>query len=553
MQRGNHGIYTHVTCAKKGHSVFTPTNHQELTVKFFLSKQAHKGLLLYHRLGSGKTCTSIMVADEMLRSGRVRKIYILTPGSLRKGWITEYCNVCGNDPRYLKHFFTFITYNYNVGETFATKNIDFNNSLVIIDEVHNLINGVKNRSKNSTLIYQHLMVAKCRILALSGTPIFNYVYEWPLLGNLLKPGAFPKIRQGDNLDTNAFMELFNEEEDGTLIPKNRTTMKRRMDGIVSFFPGSGTDYYPSVTHMPPLKAVMSRDQEIHYWKQKIQEDRLSKPPSKKLLATDKDLYQLMERLYIMARKNVISRKASNFYYPEDIAKMKDLPVKQGGWVDRDKFVGQRLPRQFSTKFTMLLLNLLIHKNQKHVVFTFFKEKSGVILLHTLLKMCGVTSAIFSGDLDDQRRRNILRRFNNKNNRYGQKIKVLLVTEAGAEGITILEARHMHILESSPRESRVQQAIGRIVRYKSHYNLPKKEQNVKIWRYWSVATPDPITIQTTIKDPDGDEQKIDMEITDKETIDEILYKQGQKTMRRIESFLGILHDVSVTPFKKIDSS
>jgi superfamily II DNA or RNA helicase len=553
MQRGSHGIYTHFSCLEKSHPAFTPTEHQAATVDFFLSRKAFKGLLLYHKLGSGKTCTSILIADRMLLGGHARHIYILTPGSLRKGWITEYCAVCGNDPRYFKHYFTFITYNYNVGHTLREKNIDFNNSLVIIDEVHNLINGVKNRSKNPTIIYDTLMRSNCRILALSGTPIFNYVYEWPLLGNLLKPGAFPNIRQGADLDTHAFMEWFNEEENGTLSAKNRTFVKRRMDGIVSFFPGSGTDYYPSVQHMQPLKALMSHDQEVNYWEQKEQEERLSRPPSKKLLATDRERYELLERLYIMARKYVISRKASNFYYPKNIMKRKDLLVKHGGWVDRDEFKDQRLPREFSTKFTMLLLNLLLHNKQKHVVFTFFKEKSGVILLHTLLGMCGIKSAIFSGDLDDRRRQSVLRRFNAKNNRYGQKIRVLLVTEAGAEGITIKEARHMHILESSPRESKIQQAMGRIVRYKSHYNLPKNEQKVQIWRYWSVASPEPITLNVKVMNPDGEEENVAKRIVNKETIDEILYEQGQRTIARVKSFLEILQEVSVTPYKKIDST
>ena len=34
--------------------------------------------------------------------------------------------------------------------------IDFKDTLVIIDEVHNLINGFKNQSENPTLIYKKL-------------------------------------------------------------------------------------------------------------------------------------------------------------------------------------------------------------------------------------------------------------------------------------------------------------------------------------------------------------------------------------------------------------
>jgi len=547
MPRGKEGIYYAFRCDKETHPPFTPTAHQIATMNYFM-KSKYKGLLLYHKLGSGKTCTSIMIADKMLKKKKVAKVFVLTPGSLRKGWITEYCQMCGYTPKYLKKYFTFITYNYNVG----TRLPDFNNSLVIIDEVHNLINGVKNLSKTATAIYDGLSNANCRILALSGTPIFNYVYEWALLGNLLKPGTFPKIRRGGQLDTLAFMKKYFtvDSDDQTVSPKNPTRLKRDLEGVVSYFPGSGTEFYPSVEHMKPFTMVMPYNQEFNYWVKNDQENKLSRPPAKYLMKTDPKKYDLLRRLYIMARKNILTRSASNFYYPEEYKSKKDALVKNGGWVDKDVFQGQRLPREFSAKFTVFLFNILLHNKQKHVMFTFFKEKAGVNLANAMLSMCGIPSAIFSGDLDDRERSNLLKKFNDRSNRYGDKIRVLLVTEAGAEGITILEARHMHILESSPRESKIQQAIGRIVRYKSHYTLPKEEQKVQIWRYWSVSSVEPITIKAKILTPDGETEYIDKVIPgSSQTIDEILYLRGQKTLMEVGSFLKLLQEVSVTPYEK----
>ena len=37
---------------------------------------------------------------------------------------------------------------------------------------------------------------------------FNYVWEWPFLGNLLKPGTFPNLLKYGELDTEAFMKQF---------------------------------------------------------------------------------------------------------------------------------------------------------------------------------------------------------------------------------------------------------------------------------------------------------------------------------------------------------
>ena len=80
---------------------------------------------------------------------------------------------------------------------------------------------------------------------------------------------------------------------------------------------------------------------------------------------------------------------------------------------------------------------------------------------------------------------ILNEFNSEANRYGKKIKVLLLTEAGGEGITLLEVEHVHLLESSITPNKTIQAIGRAVRYKSHINLPKNRQIVNVWKYHSI--------------------------------------------------------------------
>jgi hypothetical protein len=46
----------------------------------------YRGLLLYHGLGSGKTCSSIAIAEGMKR---VQQVVIMTPASLRANYIEE--------------------------------------------------------------------------------------------------------------------------------------------------------------------------------------------------------------------------------------------------------------------------------------------------------------------------------------------------------------------------------------------------------------------------------------------------------------------------------
>jgi superfamily II DNA or RNA helicase len=63
----------------------------------------------------------------------------------------------------------------------------FHNKVVIIDEVHNFISSVVNKSKIKGNLYKMLMEAKnCKIIALSGTPLLNRPIEMAYLINLIR-------------------------------------------------------------------------------------------------------------------------------------------------------------------------------------------------------------------------------------------------------------------------------------------------------------------------------------------------------------------------------
>ena len=463
------GIRNKETCKNKTHPPFIPQKHQQLILDYFPNSK-YKGLLLYHKLGSGKSCTSIMVADKMLQNKQIEKVYVLTPGSLRKNWLDEYCKKCGMNSDFLKKYFTFITYNYNIFN--AITKLDFNDSLIIIDEAHNLINGVKNISKNPLSLYNKIINSNSRVLLLTATVIFNNIFEWCLMINLLK----------DNICKDAIVDnVFHYEKynDSLLSSEN-------LKGIISYYPGNEGDF-PDVIYNPPINILMSGSQELQYNKVFQEENILSGkgPPNKDLLNTDPEKYKKDYELYIMAVKHIQTRSISNFYYPLDLKKIPDLPVSEGGWISHKALENRELFNVMSPKFTALFVNILSNFNSKQVVFSFFKEKSGVLTIHSLLKLCGIKTELFTGDISDVQRTKILNKFNGPDNLYGKKIKVLLLTEAGVEGITLSEVEHVHLLESSITPNKVIQAIGRAVRYKSHINLPKERQVVNIWKYHSI--------------------------------------------------------------------
>ena len=68
----------------------------------------------------------------------------------------------------------------------------------------------------------------------------------------------------------------------------------------------------------------------------------------------------------------------------------------------------------------------------------------------------------------------------KNNVHGQNVKVILISQAAAEGLDFKNIRQVHILSPWYNLNRIEQIIGRGVRNLSHCDLPFEKRNVEIY-------------------------------------------------------------------------
>jgi hypothetical protein len=91
-----------VSCDNMGSSSSSGTRdlfmHQRIVREYLNVYTPYRGLLLYHGLGSGKTCTSIAIAEGAKTQKRV---FVLTPASLKMNFFSE-LKKCG-DPLYKKN------------------------------------------------------------------------------------------------------------------------------------------------------------------------------------------------------------------------------------------------------------------------------------------------------------------------------------------------------------------------------------------------------------------------------------------------------------------
>jgi hypothetical protein len=222
--------------------------YQKIIRDYLKIETPYRGLLVYHGLGSGKTCSSIAVAESLLSTS---KVYVMVPASLEANYKEE-LQKCGDPifavenhwtartlsdevrkegkrlgisekfmdknkriyvttPSQTPNFesldskdkaairaqisdiidqrFNFVRYNGLTRASIAeyTKEGQYDDSVVIVDEAHNLISRVINESEITGKLYDAIYNAKrCKIVLLSGTPVINSPNEISYLMNLLR-------------------------------------------------------------------------------------------------------------------------------------------------------------------------------------------------------------------------------------------------------------------------------------------------------------------------------------------------------------------------------
>ena len=93
------------SCTQSDDTKFSPMPHQKIVRDYINLYTPYRGLLLYHGLGSGKTCSSVAIAEGIKSD---KQIIVMTPASLRMNYIEE-LKKCGDDIYRKNQFWEFIS------------------------------------------------------------------------------------------------------------------------------------------------------------------------------------------------------------------------------------------------------------------------------------------------------------------------------------------------------------------------------------------------------------------------------------------------------------
>jgi len=115
----------------------------------------------------------------------------------------------------------------------------------------------------------------------------------------------------------------------------------------------------------------------------------------------------------------------------------------------------------------------VRKGHKVVLFSGYRS-NGVQVIQEKLEAKGIAVGTVDGSMTPARRGKVVQQYNSG------EIKVLLITMAGAEGLDLKRTRTMIIVDPWWNAAKIDQIVGRVVRYKSHEGLPAAQRHVDVY-------------------------------------------------------------------------
>jgi SNF2 family DNA or RNA helicase len=406
-----------------------------------LERGLKNNLILAHSTGSGKTLTAIALADALGKPTTV-----LTPASLVENFKKELKkHKKGGPPVNVMSLPTAVSRNIAIPK----------GNTLILDEAHAFRNLGTARQQ-----YIKAQLANAdRVFALTGTPNYNDIADIARLANIVaKERILPEsdIDFRDRYIKNIKIQpswwdrVFHDVQPGELkVLKNENDLRARLRPYIDVF---DTDIEKPKRIDETIKVPMTGAQTALYNKigghmprglfRKLQ---LNLPPSKQEASS---LNSFLGGV----------RQVSNTTEQFDTSLIDQPKLERAV----DELVARRER----------------NKKLRALVYSTYLD-SGIGAYAKLLDKKGVPYARFDGSLSQKAKKQIVEDYNSG------KVPVILGSGSASEVLDLKNTRLIQILEPHFNESKIDQVIGRGIRYKSHSELPEEDRNVTVQKFYSV--------------------------------------------------------------------
>ena len=571
-------------------SGFNLSDNQKFLKTFMSNNTPYNGILLFHGTGVGKTCSSISIAEQYtsVLEKYNKKIIILlnpsiednfrknifNPGTLKTKKVHQQClgdKYLGKIKSLKKRDFTRedltdpdidnITrkvtsrinsqYRFQGYQQFSNKLIKlkdrlkerpdlykkrvkefFSNSVLIIDEAHNIKNTNEGKLIPKILDEVLTYAEEMKLILLTATPMFNEPQEIVFLLNLLL--------KNDKRETIDEKRVF--KPDGSLTDDGRNILSEKSRGIVSYLRGENPLAFP-MRFDPPDGDTLKKFPLKKYNGEAIKDNeklRHLKIVPCVMTGDQKNVYTTVAKEGFGAFENT-GISVSDVVFPGESGDNYQSRISNEGFDNNFKKTVKNgkvtiKPKNESAREMLKLENIgnystkmeaivksITDKNTQGIVFVYSRYVStGVVLLGMLLEMQGFTNTknnllkndlgqkklekspkymIISGDQDLSRNNYINYIKNEAGNTDGSRLKVILGSESASEGLDFKYIREVHVLDPWHHLNKIEQVIGRGIRYCSHIDLPIQQRNVTVFLYAATlsanAGKDPETVDLKV--------------------------------------------------------
>jgi superfamily II DNA or RNA helicase len=560
--------------------------HQKLIARFLSSYTPYNSLLLYHEMGTGKTCSSIAAIEQIKNENNgFNGALILARGdNLLDNYMNELIFKCTYG-QYIPEDYNILTelekvhrkkkairdwYDLRKFDSMAKeiKRLSdkilrdrYSNKVIVIDEIHNI------REHDSDIaMYKQFhrllhIVENCKIILMSGTPMKDTPDEISTVMNLILP-LDKQLPTGDEFLDRYFIDKNSVvlELDENNIDELRDAFRGRVSYLKSMHSDvtkvfEGTSGVGNLHHFIVSEDIMSEFQTLYYTEAYLKD------------TTTKGIYNN-------------SRQASLFVYPDGTwgvdgftKYMKKIPVQQfNTGVDGkktqiysysmeksllDSLVGKdnnetlNKIAKYSSKYAVVIKNILksSEDNKSGFVYCEFVTGSGAILFSKILSLFGFTEAsgmekkgnekpryglITNKTATRKKLRSLIDRFNQPDNLYGKVINVIIGSRVIGEGFSLKNVQDINILTPFWNYSETAQAIARGYRLGSHNYLID-----------AGVIPN-VAIHQLVSIPNDNTTSIDLEMYEVSEAKDINIKLVERQIKEMDIFCALTYDRNYIP-------
>jgi superfamily II DNA or RNA helicase len=508
--------------------------YQLYPADFLASRPNQKGLLIYHGLGTGKTYLSLGFAERY----QDKKIIVLLPRFLKSNWEIQMKSYGVKD----KSRYKLVSFQ-DAGELL---NYDFTNTIVVIDEVHKLIDLMTNSKKITDQDYGKLyfkLKSSYKILALTGTPIYNNSFDIAYLANLvagenlitMNPETFKENYTKINTPVSLFRGYFTESK--LILSLFPFTM-----GISTFplaFAGGALAIVPLLAFFTPFLTIFITNAAVNagsanfrrfnpkelqtftqnyvsfheveleskelYPSSKIYRKKVNYNPTQvnmflefvdealgmeslRVLMLDSEVETLSREDLELNSFNLQKKFLQDPTFGRDIGNLALFESTD----PEEKEKGLYTPYRIDDKIVKKPKMQLVESEKFEQLYSIIKSKQGQVAIYSNYYSNGILQLahfferkgfkdfkILSPEQSVEEQIDTINAYNEA------KMRVLLIHPEITEGVSLKATEQLHILEPLTNLALQEQVIGRAVRLNSHERLPKNRNHVDVYIWESV--------------------------------------------------------------------